>query len=290
MSRERYSYCFLRYHHDLVGGEFGNIGVLLWAPDSQFLGFRCSSRYSRLSKFFMDFDSDDYRGMVSRLVTQFDRLAADYQKGKYLPVIQEKPKSARELAVMVVPEDDGAIRWSKSQGGLSENPDLELEAIFQRFINSKNRAISSDRRDDRVVYDSVYKSVFEDTVIKSVIKPHKVESALAEYHFNNAWKNGAWNVYETLSFDYADRERLEGKAYKWDSQVRHLSEAQAPPKIHLLLGEPREGHRVIYNKSKDILTSSQNETGVVLIEENEVADFTNDFRSRVKAHLAVMEQ
>lgn len=286
MSQERYSYCFLRYHHDLIGGEFANIGVLLWAPDSQYLGFRCSSRYSRLSKFFLDFESDDYRGLVSRLATQFDRLAEEYAKDKYLPAIIEKPKSARDLAMMVIPEDEGAIRWSKSQGGITKSPEIELEVIFERFIVSKNVAIQSDRRDDKCVYDSVYKSVFEDSVIKPVIKPHKVESTLAEYHFNNAWKNGAWNVYETLSFDYADRDRLEGKAYKWDSQVRHLAEAQSPPKIHLLLGEPREEHRDIYNKSKDILASSRCDTGVVLVEENEVADFTEDLRSKVVAHLS----
>jgi hypothetical protein len=286
MSRERYSYCFLRYHHDLVGGEFGNIGVLLWAPDSQFLGFRCSSRYSRLSKFFMEFDSDDYRGMVSRLVTQFDRLAEEYLKDKYLPAIQEKPASARELAVMVVPEDDGAIRWSRSQGGLTESPEVELEAVFERFINSKNMVIQTDRRDDRAVYESVYKSVFEDEVIKPVIESYKVKSELAEYDFNNAWKNGSWNVFETLSFDYSDKDRLEGKAFKWDSQVRHLAEAEEPPNIHLLLGEPRGEHRSVYDKAKDILASSRHDTGVVLVEEDEVADFKNELRAKVESHLA----
>lgn len=285
MSRERYSYCFLRYHHDLIGGEFGNIGVLLWAPDSQFLGFRCSSRYSRLSKFFSDFNSDDYRGLVSRLVTQFGCLAEEYAKDRYLPAIQENPKSARDLAIMVVPEDDGAIRWSKSQGGLTENPEVELEVIFERFINSKNKAPQTDRRDDKLVYESVYKTVFEDEVIKPVIKPYRVESELAEYHFNNAWKNGSWNVFETLSFDYADRDRLEGKAYKWDSQVRHLAEAAEPPKIHLLLGEPRGEHRNVYSRAKDILASSRDDTGVVLVEEGEVSDFTRELRSKVLAHL-----
>lgn len=286
MKRERYSYCFLRYHHDLIGGEFGNIGVLLWAPDSQFLGFRCSSRYSRLSKFFLEFDSDDYRGLVARLVTQFDHLAEEYGKGQYLSAVKENPKSARELAIMVVPEDDGAIRWSKSQGGLTESPELELEVIYERFINSKNTIIQSDRRSDKAVYESVYKPVFEDAVIRPVIKPYCVKSSLAEHEFAQAWKNGAWNVFETLSFDYADSERLEGKAYKWDSQVRHLAEANDPAKIHLLLGEPRGDHQRVYGKAKDILASSRNDTGIVLIEEDEVADFKNDLRAKVEAHLA----
>jgi len=48
MNRERYSFCFLRYHHDPLSGEFANVGVLLWAPDSSFLGFRCSKKFARL--------------------------------------------------------------------------------------------------------------------------------------------------------------------------------------------------------------------------------------------------
>ena len=286
MSKERYSFCFLRYHHDMIGGEFGNVGVLLWAPDSQFLGFVCTPRYSRLSKFFLDFDADDYRGLVSRLTTQFSQLAEEYAMDKYLPAVLEKPNSARELATMVIPEDVGAIRWSKSQGGLTENPEVELAAIFEKFVEAKNRAIHSDRRNDKEVYDLVYKPIFNDEVIKPVIKPHEVVSKLANYNFDNAWKNGAWNVYETLSFDYKDSDSLEGKALTWDSRVRHLHEAEDKPKIHLLLGSARDEHKNAFNKSKDILASSRGNTGVKIIEEDEVEGFMSDLRSKVLEHKA----
>ena len=45
MSLERYSFCFLRYVHEPLSGEFANVGVLLWAPQSRFLGFRASKKY-----------------------------------------------------------------------------------------------------------------------------------------------------------------------------------------------------------------------------------------------------
>lgn len=285
MSRERYSYCFLRYHHDSISGEFGNIGILLWAPDSQFLGFKCSGRYSRLSKFFLDFEADDYRGLVSRLETQFSELSIEYAKDKYLPRVLEIPKSARDLALQIIPEDDGAIRWSRSQGGLTENPEVELEAIYQRFIGAKNQSSITERRNDKVVYDEVYKPVFEDAVVKPLIKSYTVVSPLVSHDFEKAWQNGCWNVYETLSFDYADTESIESKALKWDGKVRHLSEASNQPKVHLLLGSSREGHLKAYSKAKDILASSRNRSGVILIEENEVADFSNELRAKVTEHL-----
>ena len=42
MNLERYSFRFLRYVHEPLSGEYANVGVLLWAPQSRFLGFRAS--------------------------------------------------------------------------------------------------------------------------------------------------------------------------------------------------------------------------------------------------------
>ncbi|MCB1093193.1 MAG: DUF3037 domain-containing protein, partial [Verrucomicrobiae bacterium] len=52
VSLEPYSFCFLRYVHEPLSGEFANVGVLLWAPQSRFLGFRASEKFRRLSRFF----------------------------------------------------------------------------------------------------------------------------------------------------------------------------------------------------------------------------------------------
>lgn len=51
MSLELYSFCFLRYIHDLLSAEFVNVGVVLWALQSGYLGYRFTSRFRRLSRF-----------------------------------------------------------------------------------------------------------------------------------------------------------------------------------------------------------------------------------------------
>jgi hypothetical protein len=75
MSLERYSFCFLRYVHEPLSGEFANVGVLLWAPQSRFLGFRASKKFQRLSHFFHGFQQQDHRQLISRIDTQFQQLA-----------------------------------------------------------------------------------------------------------------------------------------------------------------------------------------------------------------------
>ena len=87
MSLQPYSFSFLRYVHEPLSGEFANVGVLLWAPESRFLGFRGSHKFRRLSRFFHGFHAQDYRALVGRLETHFDKLAgqlADAQ-GELIP-------------------------------------------------------------------------------------------------------------------------------------------------------------------------------------------------------------
>lgn len=280
MSKHAYSYSFLRYHHDPISGEFGNVGIILWAPSIQFLGFRGCKKYRRLSQFFGKFASDDFSGLIKRLDTNFAKLAKEYADQAYLPTVIKEPKSARDLATMIIPEDDGALRWSPSHGGLSEHPEVELEAIFEQFISSKNESISSSRRDDKAVFETLYKKAFVQEDVKPFIQSHVVKSPLAGYEFHQAWKNGVWNVYEPLSFDYTDAERIDVKAFRWDSMARHLMESDDPPNIHLLLGNAKDEHRRHFDKAKDILWSSRK---VTLIEEDEANDFAQDLRGKILA-------
>jgi len=280
MSKHAYSYCFLRYHHDPISGEFGNVGVLLWAPGIQFLGFRGCKKFRRLSQFFGKFASDDFPNLIKRLETNFSKLAKEYADQAYLPEVIQEPKSARDLALMIIPEDDGAIRWSPSQGGLSENPEKELDSIFQLLISSKNESSVTSRSDDKAIFDKLYKKAFSQDEVKPFIHSHLVKAQLATHEFAQAWKNGVWNVYEPLSFDYTDAERIDIKAFRWDSMTRHLMESVPPPNIHLLLGKAKDEHQRHYDKAKDILWSSRK---VTLIEEDEADDFAEDLKSKILA-------
>ena len=134
MSLERYSFCFLRYVHEPLSGEFANVGVLLWAPQSRFLGFRASQKYSRLSHFFHGFQHQDHRQLISRIETQFQNLAAQLADPQADLPFPEGPESARDLARKVIPHDDAALQWSLSGGGLTDSPVVELENLFQEAV------------------------------------------------------------------------------------------------------------------------------------------------------------
>ncbi len=280
MSLERYSFCFLRYVHEPLSGEFANVGVLLWAPQSRFLGFKASKKYQRLSHFFHGFQHLDHRQLISRIDTQFQKLADALATPQADLPFPETPESARDLALKVIPLDDAALQWSLSGGGLTASPAAELETLFQEAIGRHYDSVEDARRDDGVVYREVFSRAFESPVVKPHMSAYEVKAPLASHVFPQAWKNGVWNVYQAVSFDLKQGETIRNKAYRWESLTRFLAESPDRPKIHLLLGAPSGEQLKDYAKAKDVLKSSRM---VELVEEDGVADFSRELEARVMA-------
>jgi hypothetical protein len=279
MSLERYSFCFLRYVHEPLSGEFANVGVLLWAPQSRFLGFKASKKFQRLSHFFHGFQQQDHRQLIARIDTQFQQLAEKLSGPQAEMPFPEAPESARDLALKVIPHDDAALQWSLSGGGLTDSPAAELETLFHEAVARHYDSADEARRDDSVIYREIFSRAFESPVVKPHMSAHEVTAPLASHLFPQAWKNGVWNVYQPLSFDLKLGETIRNKAHRWESLTRFLAQSPERPKIHLLLGVPSGDQRKDYERAKDVLKSSPE---VVLIEEDEAADFARELESRVK--------
>ncbi|MBK1882667.1 DUF3037 domain-containing protein [Luteolibacter pohnpeiensis] len=276
-----YSFCFLRYVHEPLSGEFVNVGVLVWCPDKRYLEFRVSRKYRRMSHFFTGFSPDDYRFVTKKVEHRFKKLAKEIARSESddLP-FPESPESAKDLALSIVPHDDAALQWSSSGGGLTTDPNAELEKLFHEAVLRHYIAQEDDSRDDATIYREIYKRAFEARIVKPHIVEHEVSTSLASHLFPQAWKNGVWNVYQPLSFDLRKSDAIRTKAYQWESLTRFLSDAEEKPRIHLLLAAPKSEYARAYGKAKDILRSTRS---VTLIEEDEVDDFAKNIERMIGA-------
>jgi len=281
MSLEPYSFCFLRYVHEPLSGEFANVGVLLWAPESRFFGFKASQKFRRLSHFFHGFHHQDYRSLIARIETQFDKLAVRLADAQGPLPFPENPTSARDLALQVIPHDDAALQWSLSGGGLTDAPSAELEALFQETVARHYDSVDEARRDDATIYREFYSRAFEAPAVKPHLCEHEVVAPHASHVFSQAWKNGVWNVYQPLSFDLKRSESIRAKAFQWESLTRWLSQSPEKPNIHLMLAAPSGEQRRAYDYAKDLLHASG---AVKLIEENEAVDFAKELERLIGAN------
>ena len=58
-----YTFVTLRYVHDVVTGEFANVGIVLYAPDERYLEARFTTSYERLNALFVKIDHANYRSL-----------------------------------------------------------------------------------------------------------------------------------------------------------------------------------------------------------------------------------
>ena len=62
-----YQYQLIRYTHDHFTGEFINMGVIVYAPESKFLDCKVNTRYQRLNDFFPTADGKFTRRVLQNI-------------------------------------------------------------------------------------------------------------------------------------------------------------------------------------------------------------------------------
>jgi len=105
-----YSYVTLRYVHDIVTGEFVNVGVVVYAPSQNFLRARFLTDFRRLNAMFREIDDAHLREMLQYLVVTFDCLeqGASSDASAIVSLVQQ-----------VLPADDSSLQWSEAGGGIT---------------------------------------------------------------------------------------------------------------------------------------------------------------------------
>ena len=76
-----YTFTVLRYVHDIVAGEFVNVGVALYAPDVRYVSAICTPRYGRLNKVFLEVNGDHLRSLM-----RFIQARVNAADGKGAPI------------------------------------------------------------------------------------------------------------------------------------------------------------------------------------------------------------
>lgn len=266
-----YSFSLLRYVHDVVGGEFVNIGVALYAPDYHYVGARCTRRYARLSNLFVNVDGRHFRLVVDHLehkINERQRLMEGFQ-------FEQPAVDVCELLQRVLPPDDSSIQFSEPRGGLTDDPEATLKNLFERFIGQYEVEHPRGLRDEEVW--RFYRNALREANIDQYLQPHTIRGRDYEYQFSHTWMNGQINAAEAISFDLVDSESIKDKANKWLGRMVSLKEANQPFTIYFLLGRPRRNKlRESYAHAQNILRKSPLKPE--LIEEDDAADLVEAIR------------
>lgn len=274
-----YTFTILRYVHDIATGEFVNMGVALYAPEAKYVSAICCPRYGRLSKMFLDVNGDQLRSLMRFLQARFEEYAL--KLNGELP-LQGQPKSIMEIAASILPPDDSSLQWSEPGGGITEDPSVALEQLYVRLVEKYEQRVQLPSRTDDEVWRG-FKKELETKQVLARLQPKRIVAKDYEHEFDHAWKNGAWNLYQPISFDLVSAGSLVDKANHWLGRATILKESNEAFKLHCLLGSPRlESLKSEYQKALNILNRMP--VKKEFVREDEAPKFSKELAEEIQKH------
>lgn len=279
-TRTPYSYIVLRYVHDIGTGEFINVGIVLMATRTPYLGAKFKTAYGRVKKAFPTIDPDVFRARMRRLQAAFDQIT----EGKIDAPIAIDSKEGfpiERLVHSVIRADDSSLQWSAAGSGLSKDLPATLATLYQRFVTKYDTEVGNPLRKDEDVWKH-FKSELE----KRNVLPHLAEKVIAvaddSVRFEHAWKNGAWHCYEPLSFDLASNTSIKEKAHRWLGQVSSIKDSPEGFRVYFLVGKPIDAALGdAYDKAISILRKAPSSE---VIEEGGAEQFSEAVAKAIAEH------
>lgn len=273
MKREPYTYAILRYRHDPVAGEQVNVGVVLYAPKSNFIGAQFRKAYSRVAKVFPDVNGAVLKHDLVRIEKAFNKLSTNED-----PDLFSDSYDVMNFAHRVVGVDDSALVWSISGSGVTSDAEKTLNALHSRFISQYDQEVLH-RRDDADVWKP-FRDKLSELRIAEIFEPKIIQSPINEVEFDHAWKNGVWHCVQPISFDLVTAAGIQEKAAKWVGNLQGLSKATENFCPYFLVGAPSDPTMTrAYQRAVEFLREAPLAPTVVL--EAEMEKFADEFLDKV---------
>lgn len=285
MLKRRYTYTVLRYVHDPLTAEFVNVGLVVHFPESSLgsviLKSNTRTTIGRMREMFPDLDRTAFSAAMRTINRMLGRLTDQISKDGMF----ETRGDALTFARQVLPSDDSSLQWSPVGSGLTANPDEAFKRLFSRYV-TKYDTQNAARRSDEEIWKPVRQRL-EERHLSVPLEPKTIVGGDDEIAFQHAWKNGAWHVYEPVSFDLADADGIYRKAHRWLGALASVA-PDAVEKFHpyFITGAPSNPTlESAYQRALKILRKSPG--NVEVFEESEIERLVDRIEDELRAHGAI---
>lgn len=275
-----YQYQILRYLPDRVNEEFVNLGVVVFDPKSRIIQSRFIEKASRVSTFFPEVNTRFLASTLKFLQAEFQALGN--QQISELPLL--KFENLDEVTRTILPKDDSALVFSEIKKGRDIDLSIACDDLFERVIlRNINEHDEMELRNDKEVWNKVYRNYFEKYNISQRLHTHIVKTKNDELEFDHAWKNGKWNCFETVSFKLSRPDAIKNKVYKWVGKMEELSSSKEPINLYLLSVLP-DNDQLRKFVEKKLSKKKVDHSSIQLITENEAEALVKKFHKEMEVH------
>lgn len=205
-------YAIVRFLPFLETGEFANVGVILFAPKTRFLGYKLAPKaFPRVTRFFNELDAAVYR----KAIRGFDTELEEVQKLAIGQTSDDLILFAKEVTRL----RESLLRFSELRTVLTDNPQEELEALYARYVG-------------RDFINQEYRENVMTRTIKKQLADCNLEKLYVKYTFKKDLRKVTLplvnsnpeitRVMKPLAFDQKDPSKLIEHAELWRNKLDWL--------------------------------------------------------------------
>lgn len=266
---------------DRVSGEFVNLGVIGFDQETQILAGKFINKIGNISTLFPSVNGRYLMKTIKAIQELLDIESQRLQKELRF----DKNLTLEAITGRILPKDDTALIFSELKWALDLNVDASVDDFYKRFVRYHLLEEDDDLRNDREVWNKVYKKHFDKKGITTHFHPHTVKTKNDELQFERAWKNGTWNCFESISFNLSRPDAIKNKVYKWVGKLEELNTSKEPLSIYLLSVLPHDHPELTTFITKKIQAKSTENTKVVVVSEASVEPLIKKIKKEIESHL-----
>lgn len=249
-------YAIVRFMPFVETGEFGNVGVVLFAPTARYFGFKVlGQRVSRITNFFEQLEPKVFRSSMHATREELQRIS-DMLKG--MGTDRRLKSLDRDGAVGVWHEilkpRESLVRFSDSRLVMAADPQSKLSELFAYYVE---RNFVTKEYQEQVMERSV-REFLKSVRLMERFQPMRVgnDEYNAQFPFVELEAEVVTKAIKPLRLDHAQPAQIIDHGGQWRVRVEALKKRDLlPPKVLFAISGDRFGESSTARARREVVAS-----------------------------------
>ncbi|CAK0768195.1 DUF3037 domain-containing protein [Gammaproteobacteria bacterium] len=257
-------YAIARFMPFVETGEFANVGVVLFAPQARFFGFKLlTDRYARVTRFFNPMDVRVFRATMRTLCEEMQRIDGMFKKmGTDRRFRELNREDTLALWGEIVKPRETMLRFSESRLVLADDAHIKLQEIYEYYID---RNFATHEYQERMLAKTV-RGWLQEANLLNLFQPRQVGND--EYHAKFPFVSGPQDKPEKaikpINLAYTDSSRIIDHGVQWVGRINALKKRHLlPDKVLFAVDGPDDS--TPRGNAKHEVVDDLREAGVMVI-------------------------
>lgn len=215
-------YAIVRFMPFIETGEFANVGVVMFAPNARFFGFKLLvNRHARVTNFFEQMDPKVYKAAMRTLreeLERVDRMLRPMGTDRRMKNLDRA--GALTLWTEIVKPRETMLRFSDSRVVLADDPQAKLKDLYSYYVE---RNFVTREYQERLLEKGVRRWLRD---AKLLDRFHPARVGNDEYHARFPFVAGPEDkpekIIKPLNLGYADAARIIDHGGQWVVRIHAL--------------------------------------------------------------------